>query len=552
MTEQMYALKPVFNLDARVELPTCMYSLPVIQVSKSLSTDGGQCPESVLKALEARQEAILTKLGHLRDEVSKYRKSLGLATTFSSDAMPQEVKADVVIRCSPSKPAFSLPGIVSMLSNHMTVFTSVHSHSCVPNLPGHLNNFLPACHVERGEANVKVTLIWKEVGSDCELMVSPISQSVIKGEVNIIRYFARLFPSVFIYENDRTTTAEDNLLDSVTSLLWAQPKDRQPILRPLAVNLGKSPFLCGESFGIADLALFSALKQLGLERDLQPEFRKWFTLVSAKLMGVKGRRKSRASSSRKSFGNRRPSERRKSERRPSERKASEKTPNGKKEKSPRKEVSDKQNGAKENSSKKDVKREGSPKKEVKREASPKKVLKTPGKENSPPKTVTISNHMGKAELFNYFTENGIDYDNVDHPAVFTVEEMMPHLKTVTGAITKNLFLKDKKKNLYLLSAKYDRDIKLNDIAKAIGAKELRFADESVMFEKLGVRQGCVTAYALVNDKEKSVKFVVDKELVDGSTDAVNFHPLVNTATTRISSKDFNKFLYLTRHQVIQF
>jgi len=371
MTEGMYPLKPVFNLDARVELPTCMYSLPVIQVSKSLASDGGQCPDSVLKALEARQEAILTKLGHLRDEVSKYRKSLGLATTFSSDTMPQEMKTDVVIRCSPSKPAFSLPGIVTMLSNHMTVFTSVHCHSCVPNLPGHLNNFLPTPAGERGDANVKVTLIWKEVGKDCELMVSPISQSVIKGEVNIIRYFARLFPSVFTYENDRTAAAVDNLLDSVTSLLWAQPKDRQPILRPLAINLGKSSFLCGESFGIADLALFSALKQIGLERDLQPEFRKWFTLVSAKLMGVKGRRKSRASSSRKSFGNRRPSERRqserrKSERRPSERKNSEKAPNnGKKEKSPKKDTTAA------------AAKEKSPKKDVKREVSPKKALKTP-------------------------------------------------------------------------------------------------------------------------------------------------------------------------------
>merc|ERR1712107_242625 len=114
------------------------------------------------------------------------------------------------------------------------------------------------------------------------------------------------------------------------------------------------------------------------------------------------------------------------------------------------------------------------------------------------------------------------------------------------------FLKDKKKNLYLLSAKYDRDIKLNDIAASIGAKDLRLADESVLFDKLGVRQGCVTAYALVNDTEKCVKFLVDKQLVDGSHEAVNFHPMVNTATTRLSSKDFNKFLYLTRHQVIQF
>lgn len=43
--------------------------------------------------------------------------------------------------------------------------------------------------------------------------------------------------------------------------------------------------------------------------------------------------------------------------------------------------------------------------------------------------------------------------------VFTVEEMMPHLQDVKGAVTKNLFLKDKKKKgLWLVSARHDRQV----------------------------------------------------------------------------------------------
>jgi len=218
------------------------------------------------------------------------------------------------------------------------VFTSVHCHSGVTSLPGHLYTFLPSSNVERGQASIKITLIWKEVGSECELMVSPMAQSVIKGEVNLIRYFARCFPGVLAYENERTANAVDNLLDSVTSLLWATPKDRQPILRPMAVNLAKSSFLNGDKFGIADLALFSAIKQLGLERDLQPELRKWFVQVTNKLMGGKGRRKSRASSSRQSTGGRRRISERGNGRRNSERKNSERNNNNsssKKERSPK-------------------------------------------------------------------------------------------------------------------------------------------------------------------------------------------------------------------------
>jgi hypothetical protein len=48
----------------------------------------------------------------------------------------------------------------------------------------------------------------------------------------------RLFPGVLPYEED-CSTAVDNLLDGVTSLLWCQPKDRQPILRTFAFKLGK-------------------------------------------------------------------------------------------------------------------------------------------------------------------------------------------------------------------------------------------------------------------------------------------------------------------------
>jgi len=513
----MYALKPVFDLDARVELPTCMYSLPVLQVSKGIHPvcESGDIPSNVLAALEQRQEAILAKLGHLSEEVSKYRSSIGLAG--SSTQSQDKVVSDIVVRCSPSHPPFSLPAIVSILAQKMKVFTSVHCHSCVTSLPAHLSSFLPEPQGERGQADIKITLIWKDVGGQCELMVSPVIQSVIRGEVNLLRYFARAFPSMFLYERDNRSGAIDNILDSVTSLLWATPKDRQPILRPLAVILGKSSHLLGEELSIADLALFSAIKQLGLDKDLQSELRKWFTLVSTKLMGGKGRRTSRRSSSRKSF----------TKRRNSERKNTDKTP----EKSAPKEKSAKKKDA----------------------PPPKKIIKSAGKENSPPKTVTMAVHMGKVELFDYLTANGIPYINIAHPAVMTVEEMIPHvLGGVDGAFCKNLFLKDKKENYYLLSAEHDRAVNLAAVAKIVGAKELRFADEVVMFNRLGVKAGCVTPFALINDKSHAVTFLVDTKLVDGSHAYVNFHPLVNTATTNISAKDFSKFLYLTKTKVITF
>lgn len=40
MAHTMYALKPVFDLDAKVDVPTCMYSLPVIQSSTPIEGIG--------------------------------------------------------------------------------------------------------------------------------------------------------------------------------------------------------------------------------------------------------------------------------------------------------------------------------------------------------------------------------------------------------------------------------------------------------------------------------------------------------------------------------
>lgn len=129
--------------------------------------------------------------------------------------------------------------------------------------------------------------------------------------------------------------------------------------------------------------------------------------------------------------------------------------------------------------------------------------------------------------------------------------MMPYLKDIEGACTKNLFLRDKKKKLWLFAAVHDKDVKLNELAKKVGAPGgLRFADEAILFEKLGVKQGCVTAFALINDKEGDVKFIIDDELINGKYAKIHFHPLSNAATTGISPQDFMKFVEATGHVAV--
>ncbi|KAB7496207.1 Prolyl-tRNA synthetase associated domain-containing protein 1 [Armadillidium nasatum] len=123
----------------------------------------------------------------------------------------------------------------------------------------------------------------------------------------------------------------------------------------------------------------------------------------------------------------------------------------------------------------------------------------------------IKKHFSRGDLEKFFNENGIKFQSRNHKEVFTVDTLMDEVGDMPGLHMKNLFLKDKKKNLYLLCARHDSKINLNDVAKKIGAKELRFADENTLKDVLGVTQGCVTLYALVNDPENRVHILLDSE-----------------------------------------
>ncbi|KAG7233235.1 hypothetical protein INR49_007314, partial [Caranx melampygus] len=159
----------------------------------------------------------------------------------------------------------------------------------------------------------------------------------------------------------------------------------------------------------------------------------------------------------------------------------------------------------------------------------------------------------RAQLEDCLQRLDIQTTCVDHPPVFTVEEMMPHLQGVGGAVTKNLFLKDKKKkSLWLVSARHDHQVNLNDLAKkvGVGSGNLRFADEAAMLEKLKVGQGSASALALLFDQDQSVRLVLDRDLVEGGHNMVYFHPMTNTATMGLRPHDLLRFLKETGHEPI--
>jgi Ala-tRNA(Pro) deacylase len=143
-------------------------------------------------------------------------------------------------------------------------------------------------------------------------------------------------------------------------------------------------------------------------------------------------------------------------------------------------------------------------------------------------------------LFAWLDQLGIAHRTVEHPPVFTVAESERIKADLPGGHTKNLFLKDKKGNVLLISAAHDTEVALKQLHRRLGCGRLSFGKPELLREMLGVEPGSVTAFALVNDPDRRVRFVLDAALME--TDPLNFHPMRNDATTAVSRDDFLRFL----------
>ncbi len=151
----------------------------------------------------------------------------------------------------------------------------------------------------------------------------------------------------------------------------------------------------------------------------------------------------------------------------------------------------------------------------------------------------------RTDLMQRFAELGIAAETRNHPPVFTVEEARALRGEIAGAHCKNLFLKDKKGQLWLVVCLEDTTVDLKGLPALIGAARISFGKAELLMEVLGVEPGSVTPFALINDTETRVNVVLEKAMMDHQT--VNYHPLENTATTSIASSDLLAFIRACGH-----
>ena len=151
------------------------------------------------------------------------------------------------------------------------------------------------------------------------------------------------------------------------------------------------------------------------------------------------------------------------------------------------------------------------------------------------------------ELFAFLDRLGIAHRTMTHPPLFTVEQSQALRGQIPGGHTKNLFLKDKKGALYLVTALEDAIIDLKSLHRVLGASgRFSFGSAVELRETLGVEPGAVTPFGVVNDTAHHITVVLDTALLAHAE--INAHPLTNTMTTTLKRDDLVKFLRATGHE----
>lgn len=150
------------------------------------------------------------------------------------------------------------------------------------------------------------------------------------------------------------------------------------------------------------------------------------------------------------------------------------------------------------------------------------------------------------DIYKFLERNKIEYQRFDHPAVFTCEEVERLCPVMPGIGTKNLFLRDKDgKKHFLVVINKNKSLDLKKFKEVLGVSKLSFASEERLLKHLGLTPGSVTLLGVVNDHDRAVEVIIDKEIFDKP---LQCHPLVNTATLVIEPAGINQFLELTKHQ----
>jgi Ala-tRNA(Pro) deacylase len=146
----------------------------------------------------------------------------------------------------------------------------------------------------------------------------------------------------------------------------------------------------------------------------------------------------------------------------------------------------------------------------------------------------------KTDIIKLLDELKIDYRWINHPAVFTVDDLANLPEDIKPI--KNLLIQEEgngQKLLVVMAGNARLDLKL--LRESLSVKRLCFTNSETLLQTFGVKSGAVSIFGFINNKSADVKVIVDEEILN-SSDALGFHPNDNTATILFAPQDLDKIL----------
>ena len=151
------------------------------------------------------------------------------------------------------------------------------------------------------------------------------------------------------------------------------------------------------------------------------------------------------------------------------------------------------------------------------------------------------------ELIELLKKENYEIKVHQHDALFTVEDSKKLRGEIDGVHSKNLFLKNKKNEFFLLSCEERDNIDLKKISKSLELGNVSFAKQEHLEHHLKVKPGSISPFALLNDSVGLVNFYLEQTLHDSKF--VNFHPLINTFTITIKTDRFIEFMIENKKKI---
>ena len=131
---------------------------------------------------------------------------------------------------------------------------------------------------------------------------------------------------------------------------------------------------------------------------------------------------------------------------------------------------------------------------------------------------------------------GVEYARADHEHADTIEACHEIEKLLGCEICKNLFLTNRQMTeVWLLLMPGEKPFKTKLLSKQIGTARLSFASPEQMLRYLDITPGSVSVLGLMNDTERRVHLVIDRDLL--AQEFIGMHPCINTSSLRIRTGD---------------